>query len=148
MEFIQPIAMLRGTPRLHNHPTCVRLYNPTELVQKNHRSLFDWRKIIKCESLIFENGHAQYHLPYHKGNPFYRETDVIFTSQDIANPVLLLQDYMVLCDSIHGTKTALFLQENGSHPSHYGLILNFSQFWIDILVDTLHAQGTPHFWLH
>ena len=21
--------MLRGTPRLHNHPTCVRLYNPT-----------------------------------------------------------------------------------------------------------------------
>ena len=31
MEFIQPIAMLRGTPRLHNHPTCVRLYNPTQL---------------------------------------------------------------------------------------------------------------------
>ena len=35
------------------------------------------------------------------------------------------------------------------HTLHtHGLILNFSQFWIDILVDTLHAQGTPHFWLH
>ena len=62
-----------------------------ELVQKNDHSLFDWRKIIKHTSLTFENGWAQYHLPYHKGDPFYRGTDVIFTSQDIADPVLLLR---------------------------------------------------------
>jgi hypothetical protein len=96
-----------------------------ELVQKNDRSLFDWRKIIKRESLIFENGRAQYHLPYHKGDPFYRGTDVIFTSQDIANPVLLLQDYMVLRDRIHGAKTALFLRENGSHPARSWFELKF-----------------------
>ena len=30
VDLIQHIAMLRGTPRLHNHPTCVRLYNPTQ----------------------------------------------------------------------------------------------------------------------
>ena len=61
-----------------------------ELVQKNDRSLFDWRKIIKRASLTFENSRAQYRLPYHKGDPFYRGTDVIFTSQDIADPVLIL----------------------------------------------------------
>ena len=59
-----------------------------KLVQKNDQSLFDWRKIIKRASLIFENGCAQYHLLYHKSDPFYRGTDVIFTVQDIANPVL------------------------------------------------------------
>ena len=47
-----------------------------EIVQKNYKSLFDWWKIIKCVSLVFENGHAQYHLPYHKGDPFFRGTDI------------------------------------------------------------------------
>jgi hypothetical protein len=88
-----------------------------ELVQKNDHSLFDWRKIIKCASLTFENGCVQYHLPYHRGDPFYHATDVIFTSQDIADPVVMLQDYMHLCNCLHGAKTALFLHENGSHPS-------------------------------
>ena len=96
-----------------------------ELVQKNDRSLFDWRKIIKHASLIFENRHAQYHLPYHKSDPFYRGTDVIFTAQDIANPVLLLKNYVTLRDRIHGAKTALFLRENGSHPSRSWFKLKF-----------------------
>jgi hypothetical protein len=110
-----------------------------ELVQKNDRSLFDWRKIIKRESLIFENGHAQYHLPYHKGDPFYCGTDVIFTSQDIANPVLLLQDYMVLRNCIHGAKTALFLRENGSHPARSWFELKFFA-----VLDRCFGGHSPH----
>ena len=42
-----------------------------ELVQKNDHSLLDWRKIIKRASLCFENTRTQYHLPYHKSDPFY-----------------------------------------------------------------------------
>ena len=88
-----------------------------ELVQKNDRGLFDWRKIIKRASVCFEHGRAQYRLPYHKSDPFYRGTDVIFTPQDIADPVTMLRKYLSLRDRLHGAKAALFLRENGSHPS-------------------------------
>jgi hypothetical protein len=83
-----------------------------KLVQKNDHSLFDWRKIIKRASLTFESGHAQYRLPYHKGDLFYQGSDVILTTQDVADPVLLLQDYVQLWDRLHGAKAALFLCEN------------------------------------
>jgi hypothetical protein len=36
-----------------------------ELIQKNSRDLFDWRKVIQRDSLVFIGGRAQYHLPYH-----------------------------------------------------------------------------------
>ena len=49
-----------------------------ELVQSNDKSLFDWRKIIKCSSLAFFGVQAQYHLPYHKGDPFYCGTCYAF----------------------------------------------------------------------
>lgn len=62
-----------------------------ELVQMNDCDLFDWRKIIKQASVSFEHGHAQYHLPYHKSDPFYCGTNVIFTPQDVADPVTPLQ---------------------------------------------------------
>src|SRR5882757_3846910 len=75
-----------------------------ELVQKNDRSLFDWQKIIKQSSVVFENGRAQYRLPYHKGDPFYRGTDVLFTAQDVTDPVLLLQEYLCQHDRLHGAK--------------------------------------------
>jgi hypothetical protein len=88
-----------------------------ELVQKNDCTLFDWWKIIKQASLTFESGHVQYHLPYHKSDPFYQGTDVIFTPQDVANPVSMLKKYLLLCDHIHSAKAALFLHEDGSHPS-------------------------------
>ena len=88
-----------------------------ELVQKNDKSLFDWRKIIKRSSLIFSNGRAQYRLPYHKSDPFYRGTDVLFTPQDVADPVALLATYVSRRDKLHGATASLFLREDGSHPS-------------------------------
>ena len=89
-----------------------------ELVQRNDQSLFDWRKIIKRASLSFPNNYyAQYHLPYHKGDPFYHGTDVRFVPQTIANPVTLLQQYCRRRDSLHGLRAPLFLRENGSHPT-------------------------------
>jgi hypothetical protein len=96
-----------------------------ELVQKNDRSLFDWRKIIKRASLTFENGRAQYRLPYHKGDPFFRGTEVIFTCQEIADPVLMLRDYTRIRDRLHGAKSGLFLRENGSHPSRSWFEMKF-----------------------
>ena len=96
-----------------------------ELAQKNDRDLFDWRKIIKRVSLLFKSGRAQYRLPYHKGDPFYRGTDVIFMAQDVADPVSLLKEYLILCDHIHGAKTALFLWENGIYPSRSWFELKF-----------------------
>ncbi|KAJ7722279.1 hypothetical protein DFH07DRAFT_679508, partial [Mycena maculata] len=88
-----------------------------ELVLKNNKSLFDWRKIIKRASLIFVDGRAQYRLPYHKGDPFYRGTDVLFTVQDIADPVNLLHEYIGRRDTLHGACAALFLREDGSTPT-------------------------------
>jgi hypothetical protein len=89
-----------------------RCHHMGELVQKNDHSLFDWRKIIK-----HTDRHAQYYLLYHKGDLFYHGTDVIFTSQDVINPASLLKEYLILRDQAHGAKTALFLCENGNHPS-------------------------------
>lgn len=96
-----------------------------ELVQKNDRSLFDWRKIIKRASLTFESWHAQYCLPYHKGDPFYRGSDVIVTTQDVTDPVSLLWNYIQLRDGLHGAKAALFLCEDGTHPTHSWFELKF-----------------------
>ncbi|PBK90458.1 hypothetical protein ARMGADRAFT_1082719 [Armillaria gallica] len=73
-----------------------------ELVWKNDKQLQDYCKLIKRSSLIFSDGRAQYHLPYHKSDPFYHGSDVLFTHQDIADPIQLLHDYTTLRDSRHG----------------------------------------------
>jgi hypothetical protein len=88
-----------------------------ELIQKNSRDLFDWRKVIQRDSLVFMDGRAQYHLPYHKGDPFYRGTDVLHNAQDIADPVALLRAYAIRRNSIHLGRLALFIREDGSHPT-------------------------------
>ncbi|KAF8239169.1 hypothetical protein L208DRAFT_1475424 [Tricholoma matsutake] len=88
-----------------------------ELIQKNDRSLFDWRKVIKRASLTFDGRHAQYHLPYHKGDPFFHGTNILFTPQQVADPISLLQQYVQFRDCLHGACAALFLHENGSHPT-------------------------------
>ncbi|CAA7266998.1 unnamed protein product [Cyclocybe aegerita] len=88
-----------------------------ELVQKNDSRLFDLRKIICRSSLIFVDGRAQYRLPYHKADRFYRGSDILHSSQDVADPVSLLKEYVILRNSIHGTNVALFLKEDGSHPT-------------------------------
>jgi len=88
-----------------------------ELVQKNSKDLFDWRKIIKRSSLSFSQGRAQYHLPYHKGDPFYHGTDILFSQQEVADPVMLLKEYVDRRDSVHQARLALFLREDGSHPT-------------------------------
>ena len=89
-----------------------------ELVQCNDKSLFNWRKIIKRSSLTFFGDHVQYCLPYHKGDPFYHGTDVLFTPQDIANPVTLLTKYIELHDKHHGAAASLFIHEDGSQLTH------------------------------
>jgi len=89
-----------------------------ELVQKNDQSLFDWHKIIKRASLSFPDGYyVQYHLPYHKSDPFYHGTDVRFVPQAIADPISLLRQYCHQRDAHHGLRAPLFLRENGSHPT-------------------------------
>jgi len=88
-----------------------------ELVSKSKKKL-DWRKIIKRGSLTFDGSHrAGYRLPYHKGDRFYRGTDILFTSQDVANPVALLREYTRLRDFRHGALSPLFLREDGSLPT-------------------------------
>lgn len=88
-----------------------------ELVVKNDKGLFDWRKIIKRGSLHFSGGRVGYFLPYHKGDPFYHGTDILFTAQVVADPVALLHEYMTLRDSVHGARAALFIRHDGSMPT-------------------------------
>jgi hypothetical protein len=89
-----------------------------ELVTKNQKDLFDWRKIIKRGTLTFAGGRAQYHLPYHKGDRFYQRCDILFIAQEVADPVMLLDKYITRQDALHGARVALFLCEDDSMPSH------------------------------
>lgn len=61
--------------------------------------------------------HAQYCLPYHKADLFYRGSDVVFSQHDIASPVQLLNFYTSLRDTRHGPRLSLFLCEDGSIPN-------------------------------
>jgi hypothetical protein len=79
--------------------------------------LFNWRKIIKRDSLFFLGHRVQYRLPFHKGDPFFQGSDILLTSQQIADPVELLHLYTRLRDIKHGARFPLFLRENGQHPS-------------------------------
>lgn len=99
-----------------------------ELVIKSDKTLFDCRKIIKRSSLTFTNNHAQYHLPYHKADPFYRGSDIVFSHHDIANPIHLLQSYTSLRDSHHGARLPLFLCEDGSLPNRTWFNKKFYNF--------------------
>ena len=88
-----------------------------ELILKSKKSV-NWRKIIKCSSLHFSLGYAGYKLPYHKTDPFFRGTNILFSTQDVADPIALLKEYTHSRDAIHGARRALFLCEDGSHPTH------------------------------
>ena len=87
-----------------------------ELVLKSKKEV-DWRKIIKRSSLRFSPGYAGYRLPYHKTDPFFRGTDILFSAQESADPITLLADYVHRRDKLHGARRALFLREDGSHPT-------------------------------
>ena len=87
-----------------------------ELILKSKKSI-DWRKIIKRSSLHFSHGYAGYRLPYHKTDPFFRGTDILFSTQDSADPISLLWEYVNRRDKLHGARRALFLREDGSHPT-------------------------------
>jgi hypothetical protein len=87
-----------------------------ELVLKTKTDI-DWRKVIKRSSFHFSPGYAGYRLPYHKSDPFYCGTDILFSTQEAADPVFLLKAFVHVRDSIHGARRALFLREDGSHPT-------------------------------
>ena len=91
--------------------------------------LFDWRKIIQRSTLDFPPGHAQYHLSYHKSDPFFQGTTILLMSQSIADPVSLLLHYVSLQDQLHDAHAPLFLTEDDLHPTR----LWFEQKFFTIL---------------
>ena len=70
---------------------------------KNSKDKFDWHKIIKRHSLVFNSNHVSYRLPYHKTDHFYHGMDILFSSQRIADPVKLLKTFVAHQDRLHGT---------------------------------------------
>ena len=87
-----------------------------ELILKGMKDV-DWGKIIKRSSIQFSPGYISYRLPYHKTDPFFTGTDILFNLQEIADPVTLLQQYIIIQDKLHGARRPLFLKEDGSHPT-------------------------------
>ncbi|KAF5335864.1 hypothetical protein D9758_016688 [Tetrapyrgos nigripes] len=85
-----------------------------ELIAKHHTNS---RKIIKRSSLKFEKDRVSYKLPHHKGDRFYRSSDILLGNHSSANPVSLLRTYSKIRDSIHHHKFPLFLREDGSLPT-------------------------------
>jgi hypothetical protein len=72
--------------------------------------------MIQRASLSFPTNRAQYRLPYHKTDRFYRGTDIFFISQQVADPVDL-RTYTPWRDSLHGSRGFLFLRHNGQPPT-------------------------------
>ena len=98
-----------------------------ELVLKVKKDI-DWRKIIKRSSLHFSSGYAGYRLPYHKTDPFFRGTDILFSTQEAADPISLLMEYVSVRDKIHGARKALFLRKDRSHPTRAWFDSKFFSF--------------------
>jgi hypothetical protein len=90
-----------------------------ELVWPNDRSLRDWRKVIKRGSFLIEGGRALYHLPYHKGDRFFRGTHIVLSGQACGDPITVLKTYIQLRDSLHGAHPALLLRQDGTIPTRY-----------------------------
>ena len=88
-----------------------------ELVIPNDKSLFDWRKIIKRSSVKITDRRAQYTLPYHKGDPFYRGTLIMHMRHPEIDPVSLLSAYLAKRDDLHQGRPALFIKQDGSLPT-------------------------------
>lgn len=86
-----------------------------ELVVKNECALFNWGKIIKQASLHFSNGHAGYHLHYHKADCYFCGTDILHVTHNIANTVQLLCEYVTRWDAIYFSCCTLFIWEDSSH---------------------------------
>lgn len=77
-----------------------------ELVAPTTTKLFDWRKIIKRASLRFDDvlHRALYILPYHKADPFYHGTPILQLDHEVASPVTLLHQYVLVRDRLHGAR--------------------------------------------
>jgi hypothetical protein len=75
------------------------------------------KSLCKRSSFHISDTRAGYILPYSKTDRFYHGTHILFASQAVADPVLLLQAYVVRHDTFHGAKPALFMHRNGSLPT-------------------------------
>lgn len=56
-------------------------------------------------------------MPYHKTDPFFCGTNILFMHQEIANSVSLLQEYVRSRDKLCSFHHALFLPEDRSLPT-------------------------------
>ena len=78
----------------------------------------DLRKVIRRSSILFpDSGHVSYWLPFHKGDRFFRGTEILLGPQKILDPVSLLRQYTALRDAKFGARLPLFICNDGSLPS-------------------------------
>ena len=94
----------------------------------NNKSLFDWRKVIKRASVSVTASHVHYHLPYHKGNRFFKGTHILLMRQATADPLTLMGSFLVLRDARHSITQGLFIWENGSFPNRSWFEKHLSKF--------------------
>ncbi|KNZ78958.1 hypothetical protein J132_08183 [Termitomyces sp. J132] len=79
-----------------------------ELVKEMAKKPIDWQKVSKQSSVNFTHRYAGYHSPYHKADPFYHGTDILFTHRETADPVSMLHKYTGIRDKLHRFCCALF----------------------------------------
>ncbi|KAF5361122.1 hypothetical protein D9758_009074 [Tetrapyrgos nigripes] len=91
-----------------------RVHRASELIAKRQCNI---QKTVKHSSLKFDGNRVSYKLPYHKGDWFYRGSEILLGKHVSANPVFLLHTYPKLRDSLHKHKFPLFLKEDGSLPT-------------------------------
>jgi hypothetical protein len=89
----------------------------------------------------------RYHLPYHKSDPFYNDTNILFSVQETADPVSLLQEFVCVRDITHGACTPFFLVKMDLNLLAHGLMLNSFLLLTNPLVTTQQELEEPLFML-
>ncbi|THH19826.1 hypothetical protein EW146_g1426 [Bondarzewia mesenterica] len=128
------------------HCSFFALHKLGELVVPDRIALRDWRKVIKCSSVMAYTSGFGYHLPYHKGDHFFDGNMVIILSQDEADPLPIFNAYLSSRDSLFCLHPALWLTSAGTPPTRAWFLRRLHTiFPTNITGHSLRAGGATHF---
>jgi hypothetical protein len=117
-----------------------------ELTIPDDKSLFDFRKIMKCTSISISNDDYRFFLPSHKADRFFEGNTVIIQQHTgTINPLSIFKKYLKSRDQLFPFSTDLWLRANGSRPTRSFFIRRMKLFFSnDVAGQSMRAGGAGH----
>lgn len=89
-----------------------------ELSLPNDKTLHDWRKVTKRRTVRLHHDSYEFHLPYHKADPFFEGNCIIVRRDQFQhNPLHHFTTYLSSRDHLFPFASPLWLTEDGKVPS-------------------------------